>query len=174
MNIRPARSIDAPILADILQERFDETRYVGVCNIEPVLARRLFAQGAQRHGGTNDGATFLMVAEHDGEVVAFLLGALARIYLVGDRLGASDQFLLSRNKVPAGVAARATMRLLDAYIDWADNNPKVCEIALSWADTLPDTEGITRLFEKRGFILYHKSFRRDTRFKYPAKEAAAA
>lgn len=160
MRLRPARSIDAPALAALLEARLPDTRYAGVARVVPKIARQMFAQAAQRHGGTTDGATFLMIAESDaGEIEAFILGSLGRIYGVLDTLAATDHFLVGRK----GCNPRAMNRLLDAYIGWADANPRVYEIGLSWADTVPDSEGIIAAYERRGFTLYSKAFRREGR-----------
>lgn len=157
--IRPANSVDAFALTELLQQTYAQSRYFGEVGFNHEIARRLFAQSAQRHGGTNDGATFLLVSERDGTIEAFILGALQRIYMVLDGLCASDVFLI------AGPDAnpRAMQRLIDGYIDWAEANPKVYEIGLSWADTVPGSEIVTAAFERRGFKLCAKTYRRTAR-----------
>lgn len=152
--IRPGTSSDAFALVDILKERHPETRYADI-PINEKIARTMFAQAAQRHGGRNDGATFLMVSDRDG-VEAFMFGALSRIYMVGELLGAADVFLLGKRGIPA----RTLTRLIDEYIAWAESSPKVVEIGLSWADSIPGNESIIKAYERRGFTLYGKSYRR--------------
>lgn len=159
MAIRPARSVDAAAITAILEARLPDSRYAGIAQVDPIAARRLFAHAAQRHGGTTEGATFLMVAEDEaGEVEAFMLGSLNRIYMVFDALGACDNFLIGRK----GCDPRAMTALFDAYLAWADANPRVVEIGASWADTIEGTEAITHFFERRGFALCGKTFRRDS------------
>lgn len=170
MKVRPARSIDAPALASLLEERLPDTRYADVARVETKIARQMFAQAAQRHGGTTDGATFLMIAESDeGEIEAFILGSLCRLYGVFNILGATDNFLVGRK----GCDPRAMNRLLDAYMAWADANPRVYEVSLSWADTFPGSDKIIAVYERRGFTLYGKSFRREARSWVSIEDIAA-
>lgn len=156
--IRAAKSTDAFALVNILKERFPETRYAGRCAIDELVARRMFAQAAQRNGGTTEGATFLMVSERNGEIEAFIMGALSRIYNVFDALAASDIFLIGRKDCDP----RAMNRLIDQYLAWADGNPKVLEVSLSWADSIPGNETIMAAYGRRGFALCAQTFRRDT------------
>lgn len=154
--IRPGKSIDAFAITDIVLERHPDTRYFGHVGIDEQAARRLFAQAAQRHGGTNDGASWLMVNEVDGAVDAFILGMLTPIYVIGDKLGATDIFLLGRKSA----SPRTLMRLMDGYIGWAEKNPKVYEIGLSWANTIQGGEKFARHFEARGFTLTSQTYSR--------------
>lgn len=168
--IRPGKSSDAFALAEILTERQRDSRFAGKVQVDGLLARRLFAQAAQRHGGTTDGATFLMVSERKGEVEAFMLGSLSRVYIIGDALCASDTFLLGRQ----GCSPVILMRLLDAYIAWAEANPRVCEIGLSWADSIPGSATIQRAYTRRGFTECARTYRRDNpNFSAAPKEMAA-
>lgn len=166
--IRPARSIDAPALADLLQARFGQMRYSGRCEIDMALARRTFAHAAQRHGGTTDGATFLMVAEAaDGAIDAFIMGVLGRVYLLGSKLCAQDYFLVGRE----GCSPRALPRLQDAFIAWATGNPRVIEIQTSWTDILPGGDRIEAAWARKGFERCGGIMRRDVGAE-PAQEAA--
>lgn len=148
MKLRPARAIDAPRLADLLQARFPETRYAEASGLDMALARRTFAHAAQRHGHTNDGGTFLMLAEaDDGEIDAFIMGVLGRTYLVGTTLTAQDYFLLGRKDC----SPRALPALQDAFLAWAMGNPRVVEIMTTWTDILPGAERIERAWARKGF-----------------------
>lgn len=166
-RVRPGKSADAFALAAILEERQADTRYAGHASVDPKLARQLFAQAAMRHGHTNDGGMFLMVHETRGEIDAFILGALTRIYMVFDKFAATDVFLLGKRDCDP----RALNPLVDAYITWAEANPRVHEIGLSWADTLPNSRRITKSFIRRGFTLCGETYRREVR--HPAEVLAA-
>jgi hypothetical protein len=158
MNIRPARSFDALAIVDIMCARLPDSRYAHVAEIDVQLARRIFAQAAQRHGGTNDGAMFLMVAVDETDAVeAFILGSIGRLYGICKELVASDDLLLGREDCNP----RALVPLFRSYIAWAEANPRVIEIGASWSDTIPGNEGITALFERSGFALCGKVYRRD-------------
>lgn len=145
--IRPAKAADAFALADLLQARHKDTRYHGEVAIDAAIARKLFAFSAQRHGGTNDGATFLLVDEDAKGIRAFILAGLSRVYLVGDKLASCDQFLLGRKGCPE----RVLVRLFDEYVAWAAANPRVYEIGASWANTIPGSESFAKVFARRGF-----------------------
>lgn len=155
MIVRHAKSADAMQLADIVLERAPDTRFAHI-PVDRVRTSRMFAQAAQRSGGTHEGAAFLMVAEEDGQIQAFMLGTLSRIYMVFDGLAAQDVMLLGRR----GVGARVLLDLFDHYVMWAAINPNVHEIGASWADTLPGSKGFCAAYERRGFELCAKTYRR--------------
>lgn len=156
--IRPAKSVDAFALVSILQERHPETRYAVDVPIDEPIARKFLASCVQRHGGQTEGSTFIMVHEDaEGQPDAFVLGILARVYAIGTRLAASDVFLLGRKSANT----RVLMRLLDRYIAWADANPRVYEIGVSWADSIPGNNGLIPALKRRGFSMHAQSFRRD-------------
>ncbi len=167
MKYRPARSVDAFALVEILQERHPETRYADTVAIDEVVARKVFAHAAQRHGGQHEGATFLQVAESDERIEAFMLGELTRIYMVGDKLCATDLLLIGRKDCDP----RALTPLVDAFLAWAEASPKVHEITLSWSDAVPGSEGVCALYERKGFTLCQRGYRRDAR---PTQERIAA
>lgn len=156
MVIRPATASDAFRLVDIIVERHPETRYAGHVDIDEDVARKMFAQAAFRHGHTNEGGTWLQVAVNGDDIEAFMFGILGRVYHVGTKLCASDVFLIGRKTA----SPRSLAKLLDGYIGWAAGNPKVHEIGLSWADTIPGNEGIMDLYRRKGFVLGAQSFRR--------------
>ena len=155
--IRAARTTDVFAIADIMIGRLDDSRFAGLAMIEPKLARQMFAQAVQRHGGTTDGATFLMVNETDGEIDAFLFASLGRIYGVSDTLCATDNLLLGKK----GCDPLALLRLVRAYIAWSEGNPKVAETSLSWADTIEGSEEMSGIYERMGFALCSATYRRD-------------
>lgn len=156
--IRPGKSTDAFALADLLIERHPDTRYAGKVDIVPEVARKMFAAAAQRHGGTNDGATFLMVHTDTHDIIdAFILGGLQRVYGIGDMLAACDIYLIGRKNCDP----RAMRELISSYVAWAEDNPKVHEIGLSWSDTIPGNEAIMEYYMRSGFEQCSITFRRE-------------
>lgn len=148
MDIRTANSVEAPQLVEILVERHKESRYADVCGVDKVVARKILAHAIHRHGGTNEGATFVNVAiDDEGRVAAFIFGSLARIYIVGDRLAACDNLLIGRKDVSASVLNR----LFGAYVEWAAANPKVAEVGGSYSTAIENAEGWSGVFARRGF-----------------------
>jgi hypothetical protein len=157
MKIRAARSIDAPAIAELVAARVPDTCYAGRDEVDVPYARKIFAYAAQRHGGTNDGAMFLMVAEDDaGEIAGFVMGTLGRVYGVGKKLCATDNYLLGRKDCPA----RVLRNLFELYVGWASGNRRVVEVGASFSDALPGSEGWAPVFKRMGFDPCAQSFRR--------------
>lgn len=145
--IRDARFQDIPEIAAMLREMHGASKYAGRVGISDKAVDALLmgsVAGQKQHGPQ---ASFVAVAEHDGALTGFMIGVLDRVYHIGDRLTANDVFLHCRNTARPSDA----LRLIDAYIAWARANPRVIEIMLSWADTLPGAERIAAVYRRRGF-----------------------
>lgn len=156
MLLRPATMAEAPILTQILVDRLPDTRYHGHVKIEQPLARKMLANAVHRHNGTTDGATFVMVAEGDEGIDAFVFGVLNRVYHVGDMLCAQDVFLIGRKDCDP----RALSGLLAAYMDWGLSNPRVFEVFASWIDTIPGAERMGAAYRRKGFTKCGEIWRR--------------
>lgn len=166
--IRPARHMDAFAMVDVLVERQKDSRYAGLVDVDQPYTRKLISSAVQRHGGTNDGATFVMVAEDgDGQVEAFVMGALDRVYGIGTMLSAQDVFLIGRKTC----SPRVLTRLFRAYVDWAAGNPRVFEIGASHNDAIPGSEGFDTIYRQHGFAPCATTYRRDNE---PAVKEMAA
>lgn len=146
--MRPARTIEAFALVELLREQHARSRYAALGDIDPTYARRLLAQAIQRHGHTTDGGTQVNVIEaEDGSIAAFMVGVLNRVYHVGNALCAQDMFLVAGDRAPA----LASRTLLNAYVEWASSNPRVLEINLSHTDALPEGDRMGAVYERLGF-----------------------
>lgn len=155
--MRPARFIDTPRIVELLIAQQKRSRFADAVAVDEGHARKLVSAMIQRHGGIHDGATCCYVIESDeGIVEAFIFGMLDRVYHIGDMLTAIDVFLVCTEKAPL----TAMQRLLSAYMDWAQANPKVFEIQLSWTDALPTGERMAALYERKGFVKSGEIFRR--------------
>lgn len=145
--IRPAKFVDAPALMGLLRGLYARSKYAGRVEIcEKALENTVLGLiGGMNQPGPS--GTHVSVSEEDGKVVGFIAGALSRVYGIGDKLGASDVFLVNEGRATGAVG------LIDAYIAWASANPKVIEIGLSWADTLPDASRVAAIYERKGFYL---------------------
>lgn len=147
--LRPATLSDLPRLFELMLETHAASRYAQAgIDLDPVTAKSLLRDGVMRNGGQHNGATSLNVVERDGRVEGFMFGLLQRVHSVGNRLEAQDLWLYcSPNAPSAGVS-----KLLDAYIEWADSNPKVAEISLSWTDAVKiDGAKMGRVYKRKGF-----------------------
>lgn len=153
--IRPAKSIDAFALCDLLTDVHSRTVYNGL-EMDPKAARKLFAQLAQRHGGSHDGATFLTVLDRKGVICGFVAGMLDRVYHVGEDLWATDVFICTAEGEPVSTMKR----LIDAYVEWAESNSNVYEVRLSTSYAAPTGRRMEAYFERMGFEECGKVYRR--------------
>ena len=142
-----ASALEAPIKLNVNGNKFEV----------PFDTKTNLPAGVQRHGGTNDGAGFVMVAEDGtGAVVAFVAGVLGRVYSIGDMLSAQDGFLLGRKDA----SPRALLALFREYIAWASANPKVYEIGASWSDAISGSDNFEAVYLAEGFVPCAQTFRR--------------
>jgi hypothetical protein len=100
--------------------------YADIDELDAREAKALFARCLQRHGGTNAGATLVMVSETNGVMEGFIIGALDRIYHIGTKLMATDIYFIMLPRADP----RDSLKLFKAFEAWAWNNPKVIEIKL--------------------------------------------
>lgn len=157
--IRAARHVDVWRLVELLTAAQARSIYAGRCDVDQVVARKTVASMIQRHGGTHDGGACVFVAEDGkGVICGFCVGALDRVYHIGDKLVAQDVFLVAEPGAPAA----AHNSLIDAYLDWAASVPDVIEINLSWTDVVPGTgERMGPVYERKGFVRCGEIFRRE-------------
>jgi hypothetical protein len=168
LRLRPALSVEAPKLVEILVSRHADSRYAGKAEIDEPYARKILAHAIHRHGGTTEGASFVMVAEdEDGEIAAFVFAMLDRLYIVGQVLGARDVFLVGRR----GIDPFVLHRLFDAYVEWASANPRVFEIGASWSDVIAGGDSFGAAYLRRGFTPCGATYRKSNA---PAAQREAA
>jgi len=145
--IRPATFLDIGVLTAMLHEMYARSKYAGRVAIKPKLAEQTLMAMVAGQGQHGPQGSFLHIAEQDGKPAGFMAGVLQPIYFIGDKLEAQDAFLYARD----GAKASVTLRLIDAYIEWALGNRRVIEIKLSWNDTLPGAERIAAVYQRKGF-----------------------
>lgn len=147
--IRPARFADIPRLVDLLCMAHAASKYADRVGVSRKAAQALLQQAVQRHGGQHEGGSLVMVHERGGDLEGLFVGVLDRVYHIGDKLQANDMYLFVTPKA----AKLAASRLLDAYVAWADGNPKVDreDVKLSFTNALPGAERVESLYEKKGF-----------------------
>lgn len=156
--IRPAAFADIPAIVGLLREGYIRSHYGrdGICNIDEREAKRLLVQAIQRHGGTNGGSTWVQVATKDGNIEGFILGTLARVYGIGDRLMATDMFWVASERVDPS----DPIRLMRAMIEWASSNPMVVEIKCATnAVIMEDPELPGNILKRLGMTDYGRIYR---------------
>tara|TARA_R110000824_G_scaffold401790_1_gene616442 strand:- start:29924 stop:30400 length:477 start_codon:yes stop_codon:yes gene_type:complete len=146
--IRTANLSDLSRVYELLLDAHNKSKYNGHVQVDEKTARALIMHCVQRQG-LHNGSTNVSVVEKSGKVEGFMIGILDRVYHIGDRLVANDLFLVCTKK--AGITAAS--RLVDDYVKWAEDNPKVFETKLSWTDALGvDAAQIESLYAKKGFV----------------------
>lgn len=158
--LRAAKFVDVPRLVELAQEMHAASRYVGRIAVNEELAHKAFAALVQRHNGSHAGGTLVNVAEHDGVVTGFMAGLLDPVYHFGDKLAAKDAYLYVG---PSPTRSADLNALLDAYIAWAEGNPKVMDINLSWTNAVDGAERIAKLYRRKGFHMTGEIYERAAR-----------
>jgi hypothetical protein len=154
--IRDATFSDIPAMAKLLKQSHERSKYAGRCGVSDKALEQLLTGLVAGQKQNGPGASFAQVATDQGKVVALMLGALNRVYNIGDKLCASDLFLVNTGKT--GHA----FKLMDNYIAWARSNPKVIEIGLSWSDSIPNSRGVTNIYKRMGGHFVGEQYAIDT------------
>jgi len=147
--IRRATFSDIPRMVELLCEAHAASKFAARVGVSRKAAHTLLQQAVTRNGGTNDGGTIVLVAEHAGVLEGLFVGVLNRVYFIGDKLEANDMYLFV---TPSAGRADAS-KMIDGYLEWADANPKVDrqDVKLSYTDALPGAARVGRLYAKKGF-----------------------
>lgn len=139
---------DLPRAYALLLEMQTKSKYAGIVDVDEATAKALLINAVKRHGGTNNGGFCFFVIEAMGKIEGFIIGLLDRVYHIGNRLVANDVYLYCTKDAPR----MASSRLIDAYVKWALDNPKVHEIKASWQDALGSNGKIMdKMLQRKGF-----------------------
>lgn len=169
MILRRPRMIDVPALAQMLVDLHPRTRFVEMGEARLDVAKRVLAQAIQRHGGTTDGGSFVGIVETgEGVICGLMVGVLQRVYLIGDKLYASDVFLVAAPDAPLSVLPT----LLNGFLNWAESAPDCVEIQLTWSDALPSGYRMAPVYRRLGFERSGEMYRRATPMAMARKAAA--
>lgn len=156
--IRPVTGADLPRLLAVAQRMHAASRYADKGPLDAGHTAALFTRllEAQRLHGV-PGATFLRLAVQEGETTGLVVGMLDRVYHFGpaDRLRATDLVTFNDGDPRDG------LRLLDAYLGWAQNQPNVIELVNGATDAVADHARVARLYERRGFERFGAIYRKD-------------
>lgn len=144
--IRKATYQDAPAIMALIRAQHAKSKYATRCRIAEPALQHLVTSMIGQQGQIGPQGTLVLVAEHNGEPVAFIAGILDRVYQIGAKLTAQDLFFVNE-----GGSVGDTLKLLDGYIAWARSIRAVLEIVVSWSDTLPGAEQVAKLYARKGF-----------------------
>lgn len=156
--IRDARFSDIKSIIALLQSAYLRSHYAADprVSIDVAETKRLLFTSIQRHGGTNGGACWVTVAESDGEIRGLMLATLARVYVIGNALMATDVlFVASPDVDPAD-----PLRLAKGMVEWARANPKVTEVRCGTTGVIHDDPmKAGRIWERLGMTHYGEIWR---------------
>jgi hypothetical protein len=167
-ELRPARMGDVWAIVDIVVERHKDTRYAS-STLDTVLARKIIAGAIHRQGGRHEGGAFVMVAERDGAVVAFVQGSIVRPYGFINALVATDDFLLGRRDCHP----RTLDRLFAAYVTWAESVPGIIEIGAAHNDVIAGSDRFGPIYRKEGMRETGRMFVKELAQRAQEREIAA-
>ncbi len=163
--IRRPNPSDYAMIEKLIRRQHLASKYAGRVGINDKALSQLLLGLHAGQAQSGPQATFVAVSEEHGKVCGFIAGSLARIYGIGDKLGAAEVFLVNEGK------AGGSMRLIDAYIAWAQSNPRVVEIGMTWTNALPGSERLAALYRRKGFTCAGETF--ELRTDAPAERKAA-
>lgn len=145
--IRPAKMTDIPRLVDILKDAHSRSVYAGKVGVDERQARGLLAEAVM---ASFNSAAFAKVSERAGQIEGFLIGITAPLYLIGDRLMATDLFWIAT----AQVEPRDPRQLMADFIAWAKANPLVFEVRCGTTPVIQAPEKAARILKRLGMNEY--------------------
>jgi hypothetical protein len=156
--VRDAKFGDIPAIVDLLTLQFRKSHYHrdGTVNIDESETKRLLVTAIQRHGGKIGGSTFVQVAETDGMITGLILGTLARVYSIGDKLMATDLFWTANKNVDQ----RDPIKLMKNMVQWAWQSPHVIEVRVGATAVIEERpERVGAALERIGMYPYGLIYR---------------
>lgn len=146
--IRPAKVSDLNHLLDLIVETSKRTAYAAIDEVDRAYTRAMFMRAIRFNGGHGDGASLLLVSEKDGKLDGYFLGCNGRLYQVGTRYCAQEiHFYLA-----PGADERDVLRVLNAFIEWGQSNPRVAELRIGESNVLGEPDGrFAALLVRKGF-----------------------
>lgn len=157
MVTRPARFGDIPAIVALLQDGYRRSHYAAsVASIDERETKRLLVQAIQRHGSHHLGGTWVVVAETGGRITGVLVGTLARLFAISDRLMASDLFWLAAEDVDPS----DPVRLMKSMVEWARAAPDCIEVKCGTSAIIrADPKEAGRALERLGMQHYGEIYR---------------
>lgn len=155
--IRNASFSDIPAIVRLLQEAYLDTHYAksGLAEIDEAEAKRLLLASIQRHGQRHGGACWVQVADNGAGITGFILGTLARVYVIGNKLMASDVFWLTS----AHAEPRDAPALMRGMLSWAWSSPHVVEARCGTTSVLRDHHDAGKILIRLGMEHYGGIYR---------------
>jgi hypothetical protein len=155
--IRAANFADIPGIVMFLQSAYSRSHYAteGVVNIDVRETKRLLVQSIQRHSHKTGGGCWVLVSETDGVLTGLLLGTLARVYVIGDKLMATDLFWATSPMADP----RDAGNMMRSFIQWAKSCPDVVEFKCGTTAIIGSPEEGGSILKRLGFEEYGRIYR---------------
>ena len=147
MMVRRAKFGDIPSITVLMREMYARSIYRDDCDFDEKETKALLMRCIQRHGGAQDGSTFVFVADRSGMVAGFIIAGLSKLYGIGTKLSASDTHFY----VTSRAHARDAFKLIIAYETWAEANDQVIEINLCATNAIGEFRRTEKLYRRLGF-----------------------
>ena len=159
--IRTAKFADIPAIVALFQEGHARSKYKDKDRIDVEATKQMLVAAIQRAKVNGLGGTCLFVSETEGAVTGFIMGTLDRVYGVGTKFESIAQYFYCS----PGVDPTDPAKLFDAYIGWAEINPKVIHTQAGITDLISDDEMRDRieiLYRRKGLTPEGKFFGMET------------
>lgn len=150
--IRDASAVDIPAIVLLLAECYSRSHYAkaGVAQIDVVHTKKLLLMAIHRHNHQTENACWIQVIENAGQVCGLMLATMARVYVIGDKLMATDVLFVANGFAQAHEAGQ----LVRNMISWAKRSPTCIEVRCGATAVIEDPERTARLFERFGMKPY--------------------
>ena len=150
--IRDAKAVDIPAIVGFLAECYGRSHYAktGVAHIDVIHTKKLLLMAIHRHDHKTENACWCQVVEHAGQICGLMLATLARVYVIGDRLMATDVLFV----VNGFAQPQDAGQLIKNMISWAKRSPACIEARCGATAVIGDPERTAKLFERFGMEPY--------------------
>jgi hypothetical protein len=124
--IRDARAVDIPAILAFLVDRYACSHYAkaGIAQIDIMHTKKLLLMAIHRHNHKTENACWVQVVEQAGQICGLMLATLARVYVIGNRLMATDVLFVVNGFAQAHEAGQ----LIKNFIQWGKRSPACVEI----------------------------------------------
>lgn len=144
--IRDANAVDIPAIMALLVECYGRSHYAkaGRAQIDIVHTKKLLLMAIHRHDHKTENGCWTQVIENAGQVCGLMLATLARVYVIGDRLMATDVLFVANGFAQPHEAGL----LIRNMVQWAKRSPACIEVRCGATAVIEDPERTGKLFER--------------------------
>jgi len=157
-KIRKATFSDIPVLCELLREAYTRSRFRGASSFSEARTKAMLMNAIQRDGGNSEGSIFFAVSDRgERDIDAFIIGIIQSLYLITDKLEATDLFWYAKE----GADATSAKRLLRVMHKWAATCPNVVLLRQGNTDAITSRESSGRVLKGSGMRLTGNIYEKD-------------